>query len=173
MSAVSVSRRADALVAVHFQAMASPCELLVATADDALAKHLGEIAAAEAWRIEKKYSRYRDDSVTSALNRSAGIPVELDEETRALLEFAAQCHRLSDGAFDITSGILRRAWRFDGSNRMPEPAQVERLLERVGFSGCSGMAMRWRCPREWSSTSAASARSTRWIAHCALLVARI
>lgn len=133
MSAVSVSRRANAVVAVHFQAMASPCEVLVATADDVIARHLGEVAAAEARRIEKKYSRYRDDSVTSALNRSAGIPMELDEETIALLEFAAQCHRLSDGAFDITSGILRRAWRFDGSNRMPEPEQVGRLLAHVGF----------------------------------------
>ena len=28
---------------------------------------------------------------------------------------------LSDGLFDITSGVLRRAWHFDGSDRVPTP----------------------------------------------------
>ena len=113
--------------------MASPCEVLLDTRDLALARQLGGIAAAEAWRIERKYSRYRDDSVISALNRSAGNPIPLDEETALLLQFAARCHELSDGACDITSGVLRRAWRFDGTGRLPEAAQVEALLRHVGF----------------------------------------
>jgi thiamine biosynthesis lipoprotein len=133
MKGVSVTHRGEALAAVQFQAMASPCEVLLATTDLAVARQLGELAAAEAWRIEHKYSRYRDDSVISALNRSAGKPVELDEETRALLDFAAQCHSLSEGAFDITSGVLRRAWRFDGSNRMPTPEQIDALRASIGF----------------------------------------
>lgn len=132
MKGISVTHRGG-LAAVQFQAMASPCELLLATTDLSEARLLGEMAAAEAWRIETKFSRYRHDSVISALNRSAGKPVELDEETRALLDFAAQCHYLSDGAFDITSGVLRRAWRFDGSNHMPSADQIAALQTRIGF----------------------------------------
>jgi thiamine biosynthesis lipoprotein len=40
---------------------------------------------------------------------------------------------MSDGMFDITSGVLRRAWTFDGSNRVPSEAAVRELLERVGW----------------------------------------
>jgi len=113
--------------------MASPCEVLIETADAALAARVGEVVAAEAWRIEAKFSRYRADSVVSELNRSAGRRISLDAETVSLIEFAARCHALSDGAFDITSGILRQAWVFDGSNRVPTAAEVDALRARVGF----------------------------------------
>lgn len=113
--------------------MACPCEVLLETADADLALSLGKVVAEEAWRIERKYSRYRDDSVITALNRSGGKPVGIDPETVLLLDFAARCHELSGGAFDITSGVLRHAWRFDGSGNVPTAEQIEQLLTRVGF----------------------------------------
>jgi len=113
--------------------MASPCELLIETEDPALAAAVGAIVAAEARRVEAKYSRYRADSVVGTLNARAGEPVVLDAESASLIDFAARCHALSDGAFDITSGVLRAAWRFDGSNRLPTAAEVESLRARVGF----------------------------------------
>jgi thiamine biosynthesis lipoprotein len=131
--ALRIEPRGEQAFAACFTAMASPCEVLLATTDAALAQRLGGVAAAEAWRIEAKYSRYRDDSVLSAINRSEGKPVEVDAETLGLLLFAARCHELSGGAFDITSGVLRRAWRFDGSGSFPTPQQVESLRQRVGF----------------------------------------
>jgi thiamine biosynthesis lipoprotein len=129
------------VLAAVFTAMASPCEVLVETDDRELAARLGAIVAGEAHRIEAKFSRYRADSVVSELNRSAGRSVVLDEETAALIAFAARCHTLSQGAFDITSGVLRAAWRFDGSNRVPGAAEVEALRARVGFG-----KLRWDPP---------------------------
>jgi FAD:protein FMN transferase len=119
--------------AAVFAAMASPCELLIETADRTVAGRIGGIVADEARRIEAKFSRYRPDSAVSALNRSAGRPLALDAETASLIAFAARCHALSDGAFDITSGVLRKAWRFDGSNRVPTEAEVAALRAQVGF----------------------------------------
>lgn len=120
-----------------FSAMASPCEVLVDGGDRALAEQLATLAAGEASRIEHKYSRYREDSLLARLHRHAqdfpGQPFEVDEETSALLDLAAQCHALSDGLFDITSGVLRRAWTFDGSDHLPAPAEVERWLALVGW----------------------------------------
>ena len=113
--------------------MASPCEILIETADAASATRIGAIAAGEAARIEQKFSRYRSDSVVTALNESRGRPVPVDAETAALIAFAEKCHALSDGAFDITSGVLRRLWRFDGTNRVPEAAEVEALRPLIGF----------------------------------------
>ena len=124
-----------------FRAMASPCEVLTDSADAGLARLLGEIAEAEAARIEAKYSRYRSDSALSKINTSNGAPVEVDEETAALLDYAADCHKLSGGRFDVTSGVLRRAWRFDGSDNVPSLAEVDAILPLVGWSKVS-----WRRP---------------------------
>lgn len=126
---------------IAFAAMASPCELLLQGGDAALARRLGDIAQGEAQRIEHKFSRYRDDSVLARLHASAGEAVEVDAETADLLDFAAHCHALSGGLFDITSGVLRAAWTFDGSDRLPDPAQVTALLARVGWP-----RVRWQRP---------------------------
>jgi thiamine biosynthesis lipoprotein len=49
------------------------------------------------------------------------------------LDFAAQCHAISSGRFDITSGVLRRIWRFDGSDRVPTYDQIKPLRALVGW----------------------------------------
>lgn len=117
-----------------FDAMASACEILIDADLSAIeATALTRLAGEEARRIEQKFSRYRPDSVVAAIHAARGKAVRVDEETAALLDFAAQCHALSAGLFDITSGVLRQAWRFDGSDRLPEAARVEALLTRVGW----------------------------------------
>lgn len=113
--------------------MGSPCEILVAAERAEQALRHAQPGIDEACRIEAKFSRYRSDSVVAAINASQGRPVAVDEETDRLLEFAARCFTLSEGLFDITSGVLRRAWRFDGSNRIPTQAQIDPLLELIGF----------------------------------------
>ncbi len=119
---------------VSFHAMASQCELLVDCDDQTLAQHLGKIAATEAWRIEDKYSRYQQNSVCGQLNRHAGKPCKIDQETLLLLNFAEQCYQLSDGLFDLTSGVLRKAWHFDGSDNVPNQTDVDALLPFIGWS---------------------------------------
>jgi len=122
--------------------MASPCEVLLPSMGHHAALAIGTIAVQEALRIEKKFSRYRHDSVTAWIHEHRGAAIDVDEETASLLDFASQCHDLSDGLFDITSGVLRRAWKFDGSDRVPDPAAVDCLLPLVGFD-----KLRWSSPR--------------------------
>ncbi len=117
----------------RFQALGGPCEIQVEAVDQATAQALFEAGATEAQRIEHKFSRYRSDSVLGQLLAQAGQPLQVDEETAALLDFAAQCHTLSGGLFDVTSGVLGRLWRFDGSDRLPAPAAVAALLPLVGW----------------------------------------
>ena len=113
--------------------MGCPCEILVAAVSPGHAMRCARPGVLEAWRIESKFSRYRADSVVAAINASNGRPVAIDAETRRLLEFAAQCFELSGGLFDVTSGVLRRAWTFDGSDRIPTQAQIDPLLGLIGF----------------------------------------
>jgi thiamine biosynthesis lipoprotein len=126
----------------RFAAMASPCEVLVEGVDEPLAVQLASAAETEALRIEHKFSRYRDDSVIAAIHAARGRAIEVDAETAELLDYAATCHALSRGLFDITSGVLRAVWRFDGSDRVPEPDAVRALLPCVGWS-----RVQWQRPR--------------------------
>lgn len=136
-----VQGRGDNLMAVKFVAMASPCEILLPVMTEHAALAIGMVAAHEAWRIEQKYSRYRDDSVIAHIHQRRGATIEVDAETAALLDFAQQCFDLSDGLFDITSGVLRRVWTFDGSDRIPDAAVIEKILPLIGFE-----KLRWRSP---------------------------
>jgi FAD:protein FMN transferase len=125
----------------QFQAMATPCEIRIETRDHELAGRATQAAMAVARRIEAKFSRYREDSVIGRINKAGGQSVTVDKETARLLDFAAQCFEISDGLFDITSGVLRRAWTFDGSASLPEPSRVEALRKLVGWKKVT-----WRKP---------------------------
>jgi thiamine biosynthesis lipoprotein len=118
---------------VAFDAMASPCEILVEGAGQAEAEGLGRLAADEAWRIEAKFSRYLAGNVVDRINGAAGQAVEVDAETAELIDFATTLYELSEYRFDITSGVLRQAWTFDGSDRLPTPEAVAAIMDRVGW----------------------------------------
>lgn len=123
----------DGSHAWRFQAMASPCEILLDCDDAALAARLGAIAQAEAQRIEAKWSRYRPDNLMHAINTARGAAVEVDEETARLIDYGQHLYQLSEGRFDLTSGVLRRLWRFDGAERWADAAAVAAILEHVGW----------------------------------------
>lgn len=121
--------------AFEFTAMASPCEIRLAGVTLTDAERMANAAIAEVRRIEAKYSRYRSDSVLSRINVTAGAEgagVVVDEETAQLLNFAANLFAMSDGLFDCTSGVLRRAWDFKTA-RLPEQAALESLIPLVGW----------------------------------------
>ena len=123
----------------QFQAMASPCEVIIETKQQNVAEHVANLVTAEVERIEKKYSRYLPDSICSQINRSQGQACAIDNETFLLLNFAEQCYQLSHGLFDITSGILAKIWQFDGRNcdntgDFPSDKNVTELLANVGWS---------------------------------------
>lgn len=139
--APELQRRPDGWRAA-FTALGSPCELLVDVDDRDEAAALAEAAAGEAARIERKWSRYRDDGIIHAINTSAGRPVVVDDETAGLLDLAAHCFAASEGRFDATSGVLRRAWRFDGAGAAPTREAVAALLPLVGWGRVT-----WRRPQ--------------------------
>lgn len=133
----------------QFTAMASACEIRVAGMSRRKAQPLVQRAIDEVRRIEAKFSRYRASSVVSRLNARAGSGVALavDAETCDLLDFADSLHAASDGLFDATSGILRRAWDFQ-AQCLPAPGQIEALLPRIGWQHVRrrGRAVELRLP---------------------------
>ena len=133
----------------RFRAMGSPCALELEASPgqridlDAAAGALRD----EVDRLERKYSRYRNDSLTSRINASAGSGewISLDTETAGLLDYAQTAWRESEGLFDLSSGVLRRAWDF-AAGIVPEAAAVEALMARVGWSRLEWSPPRLRLP---------------------------
>ena len=115
--------------------MGSPCELRLYSKNKNVADQIAKFATSEVKRLEKKYSRYRDDSVTTKINNSAGNEngIEVDAETALLLNYAKVGYEQSDGLFDISSGILRKAWDFR-SGKLPEQQEIDALLPLVGWN---------------------------------------
>ncbi len=126
----------------RFRAMGSPCEIQLHGDAPEINERLADRLHAEVERLERKYSRFRDDSLTAAIDRSAGDAqgITVDDETAALLDYAETVWHESDGLFDLTAGVLRECWDFK-SGRLPEEAQVKRVLERVGWQH-----VRWERP---------------------------
>ena len=121
--------------------MGSPCAVFCETSDTRLADRIAEFARTEAARIDRKFSRYRDDSVVHALHAGRGRPFEVDAETARLIEFGAALWRLSDGRFDLTSGVLRHAWRFEEGVCAADTSKIQGLLGRIGWQ-----RVRWEPP---------------------------
>ena len=121
--------------------MGSPCIVLCETQDEALARRLAAFAQAEAERVDRKFSRYRNDSVVHALHENRGRRFAVDAETARLIDFGAALWRVSEGRFDLTSGVLRHAWRFDQGECAADPAQIPKLLDRIGWQ-----RVRWEPP---------------------------
>lgn len=126
-----------------FNAMGSPCDIQLFAQTHLKASHIAEMAIQDIQRLEQRYSRYRADSFLSEINRVAAVAggITVDDETAGLLNYAVACYQQSDGLFDITSGLLRKAWRFQ-SGQLPKPEDIAVLLDKVGWHNVD-----WQPPR--------------------------
>lgn len=120
--------------ASQFTAMGSGCEIQLYAQTQRAASRAIDSVRGNIRRLEQRYSRYLTGNVLFQINRTAraGELIEVDAETAALLDYAAACHQQSDGLFDISSGILRKAWNFK-SGRLADAGEVRALLEKIGW----------------------------------------
>lgn len=113
--------------------MGCPCELRFHAGTKRAFARAARKCVAEVRRFERKYSRYRPDSVTSKINRAAGVaPVRIDAETAAILKYATVCHEQSGGLFDMTSGVFRRVWHRKRTV-LPTQSELDDCLALVGW----------------------------------------
>lgn len=113
--------------------MGSPCEINLYCDSKSAAEKQFSICIKEINRLESKYTRFKQDSVTTTINNAAGKnTTPIDEETYLLLNYADQLFQQSDQLFDITSGVLRTAWDFK-SNTIPTQNQLDTILPLIGW----------------------------------------
>lgn len=128
--------------------MGGPCEIRLFAETRGRALHVAQNARARIEVLEHRYTRFKPDSLTSRINQAAGTQqaVAVDTETEQLLDYAHTCWQQSDGLFDITSGVLRRAWDFK-SGRLPEQTQIDALLPLIGWQSVERSPGTIRLPR--------------------------
>jgi thiamine biosynthesis lipoprotein len=114
--------------------MGSDFELIVVEQNERRAALLLAEAVAEIRRIEGLLTRFNDDSQTSLLNRHAGgEPVTVDAEVFELVSRAIHLSELTQGAFDITAGVLTALYRFKERNPiLPAPGKLKEAMSLVG-----------------------------------------
>ena len=83
---------------LSFRAMGSDCHVIIVDGDvgllDEVRRRIDE--------LEARWSRFREDSEVSELNRRAGSPVVVSAETLELVSRALDAWRISGGSFDPT-----------------------------------------------------------------------
>jgi FAD:protein FMN transferase len=144
---MTAEKTLNSVYAFPFAAMGSDAnEVRIAAINGAAAFGLAQLASQEVLRVEAKYSRYRPDSIASLINSGAGKAwVVCDEETLSLISYGEALFQASEGRFDMTSGVLRRAWDFK-SARLPSQSKLNDLLELVDWSVLERQGNRVRLP---------------------------
>jgi len=91
----------------------------------------------EMQRVEKLMSRTMEGSEVRRINRVAWErPVEVSRDLLSVVQVALEISRLSDGAFDITVGILVSLWtRCWKEDRIPSDQEIAAVLRGVGYRG--------------------------------------
>lgn len=89
---------------------------------------------AELFRLEKKLSRFVQDSEVSRINQFAGKDyVDLSTETYEILSIAIRLAEISQGLFDITVSPLVDLWDYKHSFHAPEEGKIRRTLDLVNY----------------------------------------
>jgi FAD:protein FMN transferase len=118
-----------------FRALGTDCSIKFRLADERAA--LGFAAEALGWlgAFEAKFSRYRDDSMLSRINRSAGGGwVETDAEMEHMLGLAESLHRRTEGVIDPTLLPLQLVWDWrKAREKLPDEREVEGALALTGL----------------------------------------
>lgn len=94
-----------------------------------------EESISEIKRIENLLTEFSSDSQTALINRNAGIePVQVDAEVFNIIERCKKISELTQGAFDITAGVLKKIYNFKGQDfNFPKSQQISETLCKVGF----------------------------------------
>jgi thiamine biosynthesis lipoprotein len=122
------------LLHLRRRAMATNFEIILPFGTSA-AVEIGEEVFDLLDQLEEQMTVYRQSSEISRLNQQAAAgSVRVERRLFGLLELAAQIHRDTESAYDITAGALIKAWGFfRGPRRVPNEDERETARQLVGM----------------------------------------
>ncbi|MES2616534.1 MAG: FAD:protein FMN transferase [Bacteroidota bacterium] len=116
--------------------MGSQFELIIDSEDEGKAQQLLQSGIEEIKRIEDLFSEFRPHTDTSKINQNAGItPITTHPEVLALIERSIAISALTQGAFDISMGPLKKIYKFKNDTfNLPEQQAINQALSLVGYN---------------------------------------
>ena len=130
---VDASRDDDCLLYVARQAMACTFQVYFATryGDGMTEAAIEALELVE--QLENQMTVYRSSPLTH-INETAGKePIRVESRLFDLLQKGIELYQKTGGAFDMTSGLLTRAWGFfRKEGRIPNEQELESVLQSVG-----------------------------------------
>ena len=123
------------LVRVSRRAMATTFEIAIPQGSHPRAIAAAEDALDLIDQLEDQLTVFRDHSEVSRLNsHAASGPIHLEVHLYDLLERCAAWTRETEGAFDIATGALTKAWGFyHREGRVPLPRERNAAMARTGM----------------------------------------
>ena len=89
----------------------------------------------ECGRYEQLLSRTAEGSDVWRINHAGGEPVEVSDDTIAILQCARRISELTDGAFDVTIAPVSTLWNFtSGDAVLPDADEIARAAEKVDYT---------------------------------------
>ncbi len=141
------------LYAVAFRAMGTNCSIKFAEADRNRAENFAREAVQWVANFETKYSRFRDSSLISQINRNAGKAwVEIDPEVESIFAICDDLHFMTQGVLDPTMLPLIKLWDYHQTpSRIPTDDEVNEALGLVGWKKVERKSGAIFLPREGMS----------------------
>ncbi|MCH6255486.1 FAD:protein FMN transferase [Puniceicoccaceae bacterium K14] len=122
------------LYIVSFEALGAACSIRFSCFDRNRSIAFAQSAVKWLADFETKYSRFRDDSVVSQINRLAGKEwVEIDDELVSIFSICDDLHFMTDGVLDPTALPLLKLWDYRTRKGLPEEEKIRETLELVGW----------------------------------------
>jgi FAD:protein FMN transferase len=119
-----------------FPAMGTQCQIVFRAPSQKQAAAFREAAICWVEDFERKYSRFKPDSMISVINREAGVrSVETDAELDSMLSLCDWYHWSTGGVFDPTAMPLIKLWDYHAERPVvPSDDEIEKAREFVGWS---------------------------------------
>lgn len=124
--------------------------------------------------IDSALDPEREGSTLYNINHSGGEGVVVTGQVAEMCQTAMEVYTATEGALDLSVYPLVKAWGFvDGRYTVPSEAEIESLLQKVGFSSVSISAMAGTdsylltMPAAWNSPSPPSREAAPQCTPCA------
>lgn len=97
-----------------------------------------KVALLETERIHKTFSAYLLESEVAKINRAEkNTPVFVTEECISLLQKALELSFVTEGNFDLTIKPVMDLWSFSENPKVPEKAELSKVLPAVNYRNLS------------------------------------
>lgn len=116
--------------------MGSIFELIIIVKDEASANHHLTEGVTKIKHIEDELSEFKDHSATHLINKNAGIKsIKVSDDVFSIIKRSNQISELTQGAFDISVGPLKKIYNFKNEEfKFPSAEKIKEALDLVGFN---------------------------------------